>query len=138
MPTFSIYDANRDLMRTRRADWHRDYTYASLWNYYQPASGGHGSYWHRWSVGNEVDWKQNYRLWMQFINEFKNLTGFGVIVNTSFNVRGEPIVCSPEHAYRCFMRTEMDYLVLGAFLLDKKAQPRFEEKGDWRQDYQLD
>ncbi|HEX5717410.1 MAG TPA: carbamoyltransferase [Thermoanaerobaculia bacterium] len=72
------------------------------------------------------------------ISEFEKLTGYGVIVNTSFNVRGEPIVCTPEDAYRCFMRTEMDYLVLGSFLLDKKAQPRFEEKGDWRQDYQLD
>lgn len=75
VPTFSIYDANRDLMRTRRADWHRDYTYASLWNFYQPDGGGHGSYWHRWSTTNEVDWKQNYRLWMQFINEFKNRGG---------------------------------------------------------------
>jgi carbamoyltransferase len=72
------------------------------------------------------------------ISEFERLTGYGVIVNTSFNVRGEPIICTPEDAYRCFMRTEMDYLVLGPFLLDKKAQPRFEEKGDWRQDYQLD
>jgi carbamoyltransferase len=72
------------------------------------------------------------------LSEFEKLTGYGVIVNTSFNVRGEPIVCTPEDAYRCFMRTEMDYLVLGSFLLDKKAQPRFEEKGDWRQDYQLD
>jgi len=72
------------------------------------------------------------------ISEFEKLTGYGVIVNTSFNVRGEPIVCTPEDAYRCFMRTEMDYLVLGSFLLDKKAQPAFEEKGDWRQDYQLD
>jgi carbamoyltransferase len=61
-----------------------------------------------------------------------------VIVNTSFNVRGEPIVCTPEDAYRCFMRTEMDYLVLGPFLLDKKAQPAIEEKGDWRQEFQLD
>jgi carbamoyltransferase len=72
------------------------------------------------------------------ISEFEKLTGYGVIVNTSFNVRGEPIVCTPEDAYRCFMRTEMDYLVLGSFLLDKKAQPKFEETGDWRQDYQLD
>jgi len=72
------------------------------------------------------------------ISEFEKLTGYGVIVNTSFNVRGEPIVCTPEDAYRCFMRTEMDFLVVGSFLLDKKAQPRFEEKGDWRQDYQLD
>jgi carbamoyltransferase len=72
------------------------------------------------------------------IAEFEKLTGYGVIVNTSFNVRGEPIVCTPEDAYRCFMRTEMDYLVLGPFLLDKKAQPEWKDKGDWRQDYQLD
>jgi carbamoyltransferase len=72
------------------------------------------------------------------ISEFEKLTGYGVIVNTSFNVRGEPIVCTPEDAYRCFMRTEMDYLVLGPFLLEKKAQPEWTEKRDWRQDYQLD
>jgi carbamoyltransferase len=72
------------------------------------------------------------------LSEFEKLTGYGVIVNTSFNVRGEPIVCTPEDAYRCFMRTEMDYLVLGPFLLDKKAQPAFAEKGDWRQEFQLD
>ncbi len=75
VPTFTIYDANRDLMRTRRADWHRDYTWAGLWNFYQPDGGGHGSYWHRWSTTNEVEWKHNYRLWMQFINEFKNRGG---------------------------------------------------------------
>jgi carbamoyltransferase len=72
------------------------------------------------------------------ISEFEKLTGYGVIVNTSFNVRGEPIVCTPEDAYRCFMRTEMDHLVLGPFLLDKKAQPEWHDKADWRQDYQLD
>jgi carbamoyltransferase len=54
------------------------------------------------------------------INEFKKLTGYGVIVNTSFNVRGEPIVCTPDDAFSCFMRTEMDHLVMGSFLLDKK------------------
>ena len=70
--------------------------------------------------------------------EFERLTGCAVIVNTSFNVRGEPIVCTPEDAYRCFMRTEMDWLVLGPFLLDKKAQPAMEERGDWRQEFQLD
>jgi carbamoyltransferase len=70
--------------------------------------------------------------------EFERLTGYGIIVNTSFNVRGEPIVCTPEDAYRCFMRTEMDWLVLGPFLLDKREQPPFEEKGDWRQEFQLD
>jgi carbamoyltransferase len=72
------------------------------------------------------------------LSEFEKLTGCGVIVNTSFNVRGEPIVCSPEDAYRCFMRTEMDYLVLGPFLLAKSAQPAFEEQGDWRREFQLD
>ncbi|MDP9121549.1 MAG: carbamoyltransferase [Acidobacteriota bacterium] len=72
------------------------------------------------------------------ITEFERLTGYGVIVNTSFNVRGEPIVCTPEDAYRCFMRTEMDHLVLGPFLLDKEAQPAQAEGRDWRQDYQLD
>ena len=72
------------------------------------------------------------------LTEFEKATGYGVVVNTSFNVRGEPIVCTPEDAYRCFMRTEMDYLVLGPFLLDKRAQPRLEEQGDWRREYALD
>jgi carbamoyltransferase len=72
------------------------------------------------------------------INEFKQLTGYGLLVNTSFNVRGEPIVCTPEDAYRCFMRTEMDYLVLGDFVLDKEQQPKFVETGDWRTEFKLD
>ncbi len=72
------------------------------------------------------------------IKKFESLTGCGVIVNTSFNVRGEPIVCSPEHAYTCFMRTHMDYLVLGPFLLDKNDQPEWEESEDWRNEFQLD
>jgi carbamoyltransferase len=72
------------------------------------------------------------------ISEFEKATGCAVVVNTSFNVRGEPIVCTPEDAYRCFMRTEMDYLVLGPFLIDKRAQPQLEEKGDWRREYALD
>jgi carbamoyltransferase len=72
------------------------------------------------------------------IHEFEKRTGCPVVVNTSFNVRGEPIVCTPEDAYRCFQRTEMDYLVLGPFLLDKRAQPKLEESEDWRQEFQLD
>lgn len=56
------------------------------------------------------------------VKAFDRLTGCGVLINTSFNVRGEPVVCTPEDAYRCFMRTEMDYLVLGRFLLDKQAR----------------
>lgn len=63
----------------------------------------------------------NPRYW-QVINDFKKLTGYGVIVNTSFNVRGEPIVCTPDDAYKCFMRTEMDYLVMENYLFDKKEQ----------------
>ena len=72
------------------------------------------------------------------INTFKKKTGYGLIVNTSFNVRGEPIVCTPEDAYRCFMRTEMDYLVLNDFLFSKKEQPEFLEKDDWKETYELD
>ena len=72
------------------------------------------------------------------IRAFEQLTGYGVIINTSFNVRGEPIVCTPEDAYRCFMRTEMDCLVLGSFLLKKEEQPQWAEKKDWREDYVLD
>ncbi len=75
VPTFGIYDANRDLMRTRRADWHDEYTWKSYWDYFQPYRGGHGSYWYRWSTKNEIEWKNNYRLWMSFINEYKNRGG---------------------------------------------------------------
>ena len=72
------------------------------------------------------------------IRKFKEKTGCPVIINTSFNVRGEPIVCSPRDAYACFMRTEMDYLVLGRFLLDKKEQPKFEDDVNWKDHYELD
>lgn len=72
------------------------------------------------------------------LKRFEELTGYGVLVNTSFNVRGEPIVCSPADAYRCFMRTHIDHLVLGQYLLDKTAQPEWSEVGDWTQEFQLD
>jgi len=72
------------------------------------------------------------------IEAFHARTGCPLVVNTSFNVRGEPIVCTPEDAYRCFMRTEMDYLVLGSFLLDKKQQPEWTEQKDWRDEFALD
>jgi carbamoyltransferase len=84
-----------------------------------------------------VSRKTNERFW-KVIRAFKDLTGFGLVVNTSFNVRGEPIICTPEDAYRCFMRTEMDYLVMENFLLDKKAQPPFVESGDWKKTFKLD
>jgi carbamoyltransferase len=72
------------------------------------------------------------------ISAFEQRTGCPVLVNTSFNVRGEPIVCTPEDAYRCFMRTNIDYLVLWPFILDKKAQPAWREEGDWRKEVPLD
>lgn len=72
------------------------------------------------------------------LKEFERVTGCAVLVNTSFNVRGEPIVCTPADAYQCFMRTHIDYLVLGRFLLDKAAQPRWEERTDWRKEFALD
>lgn len=79
----------------------------------------------------------NPRYW-QLINQFKKLTGYGVIVNTSFNVRGEPIVCTPEEAYKCFMRTEMDFLVIGDFLFDKKEQPVWKSEDNWKEVFKPD
>jgi carbamoyltransferase len=72
------------------------------------------------------------------IKEFERVTGCGVLVNTSFNVRGEPIVCTPADAYRCFMRTHIDHLVLGPYLLDKSAQSGKEESDAWKLEFQLD
>ena len=74
-PTFNIYDASRDLMRARRAEWHEDYTLPSLWKFYEPNRNSHGSYWFNWGTEQEVAWKENYKLWMTFINEFKNRGG---------------------------------------------------------------
>ncbi|GMW07323.1 MAG: carbamoyltransferase [Gammaproteobacteria bacterium] len=72
------------------------------------------------------------------LTAFEQATGCGVLVNTSFNVRGEPIVCTPADAYRCFMRTEMDYLVVENFLLDKKDQPVVEQDESWKTEFELD
>jgi carbamoyltransferase len=74
----------------------------------------------------------------ELINEFKKLTGVGVVVNTSFNVRGEPIVCTPNDAYRCFMRTEMDYLVIGNYVYKKEDQPSWQDTDDWKEEFLLD
>ena len=79
----------------------------------------------------------NPRYW-QLINTFKEKTGHGLVVNTSFNVRGEPIVCTPEDAYKCFMRTEMDYLVVNDFLLCKTEQPDWENREKWMEKFKLD
>jgi carbamoyltransferase len=82
--------------------------------------------------------KETNPVYHDMIRAFHEKTGCPVIVNTSFNVRGEPIVMSPEHAYLCFMRTEMDYLVLGQFILDKKDQPPLKSDTDWRKEFELD
>jgi carbamoyltransferase len=82
--------------------------------------------------------RQESPLYYDLIQEFEKLTGVPVIINTSFNVRGEPIVCTPHDAYLCFMRTNMDQLVLGPYLLDKKQQPPLREDVDWRSLYELD
>lgn len=74
----------------------------------------------------------------KLIKAFKEKTGSPVIVNTSFNVRGEPIVCSPEDSYRCFMRTEMDVLAVEDYILYKDEQPVFEDKGNWQEEFELD
>ena len=72
------------------------------------------------------------------VKQFEAITGCPMVVNTSFNVRGEPIVCTPADAYQCFMRTGIDHLVLGPFLLDKSTQPEWKEASEWRSEFQLD
>jgi carbamoyltransferase len=84
-----------------------------------------------------VSKKTNEHFW-QLIKSFKDLTGYGLLINTSFNVRGEPIVCSPEDGYRCFMRTEMDFLVIGNYVFNKIDQPGWEEKSEWQEEFVLD
>jgi len=82
--------------------------------------------------------RQDHLRFYDVVNAFYKKTGCPVIVNTSFNVRGEPIVCSPEHAFTCFMRTNMDYLIMGNFLLDKKEQATLEHDVDWQKEFELD
>jgi carbamoyltransferase len=72
------------------------------------------------------------------LTRFEALTGCGVLVNTSFNVRGEPIVCTPEDAYRCFINTEMDYLAIGNYLLAKTDQPARARDDSWRRQFGMD
>lgn len=82
--------------------------------------------------------REDFPLYYDTINAFYRKTGCAVIVNTSFNVRGEPLVCRPQEAYRCFMRTGMDYLVMGSFLLDKRDQSALDKDSDWQKEFALD
>ncbi len=74
-PTFTAYLTSRDFMRMSRAEWHEEYTMPALWEFYRASRNAHGSYWFNWSIEDEVEWKNNYRLWMQFVNEYKNKGG---------------------------------------------------------------
>ncbi len=74
-PTMTIYEASRDVMRARRAEWHDDYTLPSMWDFYQPSLQAHGSYWYDWTTEDEVAWKNFYIRWMRFLNEYKNRGG---------------------------------------------------------------
>ncbi len=74
-PTFTIYEASRDLMRERRAEWHEEYTLPSLWDFFSPSRQAHGSYWYHWTTADEIAWKENYRRWMEFVDDYKNRGG---------------------------------------------------------------
>jgi carbamoyltransferase len=82
--------------------------------------------------------EQDHPVYYRMIKAFADKHGCPVIINTSFNVRGEPIVCTPEHAYLCFMRTNMDYLLLGNFLLEKEQQKPLDKDIDWLREFELD
>lgn len=75
VPTLTIYEASRDLMRARRAEWHDEHTLPSLWAFYAPSRKAHGSYWFDWTTEDEIAWKDNYRIWMRFLNDYKNRGG---------------------------------------------------------------
>lgn len=74
-PTMTIYEASRDLMREMNADWHKEYTLPTLWEFFQPSRYAHGSYWFDWTTDDEVAWKKNFQKWMTFINDYKNHGG---------------------------------------------------------------
>lgn len=74
-PTMTIYEASRDLMRERNADWHAEYTLPTLWDFFTPSRYAHGSYWFDWTTDHEIAWKENFRIWMQFLNDYKNHGG---------------------------------------------------------------
>ncbi len=74
-PTMTIYEANRDVQRAREANWHDVYTLPSLWKFYQPSRESHGSYWFSWTTQDEIEWRRNFRIWMSFLDDYKNRGG---------------------------------------------------------------
>jgi carbamoyltransferase len=91
-----------------------------------------------WSARVQTVHRETHPLFHDVLERFKSKSGVGVLVNTSFNVRGEPIVCTPEDAYRCFMRTDMDALYLEGHWLEKAAQPALPKDSAWQQEFELD
>ncbi len=90
-PTFHAYETSRDFMRTSRAEWHEEYTLPSLWRFYLPNRANHGSFFYYWTTDDEVAWRDNYRLWMTFVNEYKNRggrVGIGTDSGYLFNLYG--------------------------------------------------
>jgi len=75
VPTMTIYEASRDLMKQMRAEWHDEYTLPSLWDFFTPSRKAHGSYWFYWTTEHEIAWKKNYQKWMSFLNDYKNRGG---------------------------------------------------------------
>jgi carbamoyltransferase len=124
---------------TRRKVLPADYDTLSLWDrlYYTRSDIQSVTHLDFSARVQTVQKETNERYW-NLLNEFKTQTGYGVLVNTSFNVRGEPIVCTPFDAYRCFMSTEMDYLVINDFLYIKTQQPDWDNKEKWRVNFKSD
>ena len=128
-----------DVQESRRTTLPENYRNLSLWEqlYFQRSDLPSITHLDFSARLQTVHRETNPRYW-QLIHDFKKLTGYAVLVNTSFNVRGEPIVCTPTDAYRCFMATEMDYLVINNFLYAKTEQPDWENKEKWQQVFKAD
>lgn len=128
-----------DVIKERRKTLPENYHDLSLWDRLYCIRSDIQSVTHLdFSARIQTVHKETNPKYWQLINSFKQKTDHGLVVNTSFNVRGEPIVCSPLDAYKCFMRTEMDYLVIGNYLFVKSEQPDWKEKEKWMETFKLD
>ena len=128
-----------DVVETRRKELPPNYHEMDLWDklYYLRSDVQSITHLDFSARIQTVHKETNPRYW-QLLDTFRKKTGYGIVVNTSFNVRGEPIVCTPEDAYKCFMRTEMDFLVVNDFLLKKTDQPDWENREKWMEQFKLD
>ncbi|MFO7810656.1 MAG: carbamoyltransferase [Candidatus Delongbacteria bacterium] len=128
-----------DVLPKRRKELPKNYYEMNLWDrlYYQRSDVQSITHLDFSARIQTVHKETNPQYW-QLIDTFRQKTGYGIVVNTSFNVRGEPIVCSPADAYKCFMRTEMDYLVVNDFIMKKTDQPDWENREKWKEKFKLD